>query len=470
MRRMNGFDAQFVFDERPDDSQHTLKLAFLDEAASAGFDLAAARRQVAARLSRLDPLRWRSVRVPLDLHHPVWVEAGAPDLAWHVRRAAIPAPGGRAELCEAVSQLASLPLDPRRPLWELWLLEGFEGGKVVLALKLSHALADGGESRLLLERLFEPAPTENPLPAAESPARLVVLRDALRHRVRDLALLLGVARATVAGARRRRGLRAEPPALPAPTRLRSPVTGLGGPLGPRRTFSYQTLALAQVREVGRTFGCTVNDVLIATTAGAMRRWLREQRGLPGLATLGHLPISDRPERERGTWGNRVVSLSFALPTQVGDPVARLRAAAAEGARVKAEFAARRGGLPEDWQRVLPPVFTKAYGALVRRIARLRPRLSAGVVVSNVRGPDAALAAAGGHVENLVSVGHVKWVSGLNVTAWSYAGRLNVGLYACADAFPDLGRVAALVGESFEELAKAAAGEAARLRAGEADDA
>jgi diacylglycerol O-acyltransferase len=96
------------------------------------------------------------------------------------------------------------------------------------------------------------------------------------------------------------------------------------------------------------------------------------------------------------------------------------------------------------------------------VARLRPRLSGGVVVSNVRGPEQALSVAAGSVENLVSVGHVKWVSGLNVTAWSYAGRLNLGLYACADAFPDLGRVAELLGESFEELVKAAARERARV--------
>ncbi len=464
MRRMTGFDAQFVFDERPEDPQHTLKLAFLDARASVGFDLATVRRQVAARLSRLDPLRWRAVRVPLDLHHPLWLEGGAPDLGWHVRRAAIPAPGGRDELCEVVSQLASAPLDPRRPLWELWLLEGFEGDRVVLALKLSHALADGGESRLLLERLFEPAPEPAALPAAETPSRTSLVWAALRDRVTDLAALLRVARATVVAAWRARAKspRPEPTALPAPTRLRNPRTSLGGPLGPRRAFHYQTVSLAAAREVGHAFGCTLNEVLIATVAGGMRRWLREQGCLPGLATIGHLPLSTRTESERGTWGNRVVSLSFALPTHRADPVARLRDAARENARAKAVFAARRGSFTEDWQSALPPVFTKAYGALVRRVARLRPRLSGGVVVSNVRGPEQPLAAAAGSVENLVSVGHVKWVSGLNVTAWSYAGKLNLGLYACADAFPELGRVAALLAESFEELVKAAARERARI--------
>ena len=471
MRRMTGFDAQFVFDERPGEPQHTLKLAFLDAAASHGFDLAAARRLLAARLSCLDPLRWRVARVPLDLRQPVWLEAGAPDLDWHVRRAAIPAPGGRAELCEVVSQLASSALDPRRPPWELWLLEGFEGEKVVLVLKMSHALADGGASRVLLERLFAPAPETAELPAPETPSRFALVRGALRDAIRDLAALAAVVRATIASAWRRRAqTRPEPAERPAPTRLRSPRTGFGGPLGPRRTFHYQTVSLADARAVGRAFGCTVNEVLIATVAGGVRRWLREHGRLPGLATIGHLPISTRSEAECFAWGNRVVSLPIALPTQLADPVARLRAAARESARVKATFAAQRGALLEDWQNALPPLFTKAYGALVRQIARLRPRLSGGVVVSSVRGPAEPLAAPGGAVENLVSVGHVKWVSGLNVTAWSYAGKLNLALYACADAFPDLGRVAELLAESFEELVKAADREAARVGLEGRDDA
>ena len=467
MRRMTGFDAQFVFDERAGEPQHTLKLAFLDARASTGFGVDAARRQVAARLARLDPLRWCTARVPLDLHHPVWREGGAPDLGWHVRRAAIPAPGGRSELCEIVSQIASMPLDPSRPLWELWLVEGYEGEKVVLVLKLSHALADGGESRVLLERLFEPAPDAAELPAAESPSRAALVWAALRDRVRDLAAPLRVVRtAAVAAWRRRAGsARAEPAELPKPTRLRSPRTGFGGPLGPRRAFHFQTVSLAAAQEVGHAFGCTLNEVLIATVAGAMRRWLREQGRLPGLATIAHLPLSTRTERERGAWGNRVVALPIALPTQIEEPVLRLRAAARENARAKALLGVQRGAFLEDWQNALPPVFGKTYAALVRRVARFRPELSGGVVVSNVRGPEQPFAVGAGSVENLVSVGHVKWVSGLNVTAWSYAGQLNLGLYACADAFPDLGRVAVLLGESFEELVKAAARERARVGAG-----
>src|SRR5436190_23799536 len=184
---MSGFDAQFIYDERPDEPQHTLKISFLDARASAAWSFASAQRDLARRLAQLEPLQWRALRVPFDLHHPVWVSDPDLDLDWHLRRAAVPAPGGRDELCEAISQILSVPLDPTRPLWELWWLEGYEGG-VVAVLKISHALADGSASKRLLELLHTPEPVA---PAAAAPDRALPTRwtlivDALRDLWRAL--------------------------------------------------------------------------------------------------------------------------------------------------------------------------------------------------------------------------------------------------------------------------------------------
>jgi hypothetical protein len=155
MHRLTGFDAAFIYDERANEPQHTLKIAIWSPEASARYSLERTRRFVAARLPDIPPLRWRALRVPFDLHHPVWCESGAVDLVQHVRRLGIPAPAGRRELCEVISEIASQPLHPERPLWELWMLDGYEGDKVVAVLKLSHALADGGEARNLIERLYD---------------------------------------------------------------------------------------------------------------------------------------------------------------------------------------------------------------------------------------------------------------------------------------------------------------------------
>ena len=140
-------------------------------------------------------------------------------------------------------------------------------------------------------------------------------------------------------------------------------------------------------------------------------------------------------------------------------------AAGEAARhAKRDLALRRGADAEDWVRWLPPSVPKLAGRLMRTLVRLRPRLTPGVTISSVRGPEKPLHAPGGPVENFISVGHVKYAKSLNLTVWSYAGQLNFGLYTCAEAVPDLPRLSRFVAEAFEELRKAAARESARLAA------
>ena len=175
-----------------------------------------------------------------------------------------------------------------------------------------------------------------------------------------------------------------------------------------------------------------------------------------------MPASIRDENDRGKWGNRITFRSLTFPTHIDDPILRLRAVADIAREAKADLALRRGANVEDWLRWLPPFAPKLLSRCMRALVRLRPELSAGVTVSNVRGPARELYAEGGPVENFVSVGHMKYAAGLNVTVWSYADKLNFGLYACGETTPDLWRVAEFVNESFEELRKAAGREAARV--------
>jgi diacylglycerol O-acyltransferase len=469
---MTGFDAAFIYDERPEETQHTLKISIWSPRASECYSLERTRRWIRGRLRELPPLRWRSVRVPFDLHHPVWIDGGEIDVARHVKRLVVPAPAGRRELCELISEIASQPLDPSRQLWELWMLEGYEGDKVVALLKMSHALADGGECKALLERLYSEAAVEElpedsaPLEGEPLPSRRVLLRDALRDCVLDLTVHLP--RLVRAHREARRRLRE----APIPTEYEGPRAApfggpwipFSGPLSRRRTFYFTTLALDDAKEIRRTLGCTINDVVLATTAGAVRRYLRHRDALPGLPTIAAMPASIRERDEQGHWGNRITSRWLTLPTHIDDPIARLRAASQIASEAKADLALRRGANLEDWLRWLPPFAPKLLSRAMRTLVRLRPEAPAGVAVSNVPGPAVQLQAPGGPVENFISVGHMKYAAGLNTTVWSYAGRLNVGLYTCGEAVPDLWRVADCVNESFEELRKAAAREASRIAA------
>ena len=470
MHRLSGYDAAFVYDERPEEPQHTLKIAVWSPAASARYTLEGTRRWVRSRLPFLPPLRWCAVRVPFDLHHPVWVETDDVCLERHVRRLPVPRPAGRRELCEAISEIASRPLDPDLPLWELWMLEGYEGDKVVAVLKMSHALADGGEAKMLIESLYaaEPVdvalPADAPLPVESRPTATRLVADALVDLARDLFVHLPRL------PRRALAVRRRAKASPAPVVYRgeragildSPYTPFSGPQSRRRSFYFTTVSLDHAKEIRRALGCTINDVVLATAAGATRRYLAHHGALPGLPTIGGMPASIREESERGQWGNRITFRWLTFPTHIDDPVLRLRAAADIASEAKADLALRRGANAEDWLRWLPPFAPKLLSRLMHVLVHLRPEWPAGVTVSNVPGPARELYAEGGPVENFVSVGHMKYAAGLNVTVWSYAGKLNFGLYTCGETTRDLWRVADCVNESFEELRKAAAREAARV--------
>jgi WS/DGAT/MGAT family acyltransferase len=469
VQRMSGFDAAFIYDERPDEPQHTLKISFLSEPASAAWSFESARRDLERRIAGIEPLQWRVVRVPFDLYHPVWVADPELDLDWHVRRAAVRAPGGRDQLCEAISQILSTPLDPNRPLWEMWWLEGYEGG-IVSVLKISHALADGSASRRLLELLHTPELACDLLAESVSrplPARWQLVRGALRDlgraltgRIPALVRATRRSRARVAAARAGDSIAAEP----TPNIFAAPHHPLGGPLSRRRSFHFFTVPLAAAREVSRELGGTINDVVIAAVAGGVRRWLFERGELPGVPSGAFMPASIRAADEALVWGNRVTSRPLELPTQLADPVERLQAIQHETARAKEELKLREGAHLEDWLRWLPPVAHKALSLLMRTYMRVATQPPGGVAISNVRGPAEKLVGPWGVVENFVSVGHMKYCAGLNTTVWSYGGQLSFGFYACARALPDLPRLSAYVADSFEELVKLAGRETARAAA------
>jgi WS/DGAT/MGAT family acyltransferase len=460
---MSGYDAQFIYDEdHPNQPQHTLKVSFLGEQASRRWSFAAARRDLAARLPHIEPLGWRAVRVPLDLHHPVWVRVPV-DLDWHVRRMAVAAPGGHDALCAAISEILSQPLDRERPLWEQWWLEGYEGG-VVSVLKISHALADGCASRRLMELVHGHRPVGE-LPALRPepfPTRRRLVTDALRDGGRTLRRRIpALVRATLRAHRRPAQSGGSPPSL-----LGAPPHPLAGPLSSRRAFHFFSVPLAEAQEIRRGLGGTVNDVVAAAVTGGVRRWLMEHGALPGVPTLGGMPVSIRTAAEAEAWGNRVAAHFVRLPTQLADPVDRLRAVQRESARVKCEARRLEGAHLEDWIRWLPPAVAKAPGQLSRLFVPRARRLPGCVSVTSVRGPgpDERWQSAWGPVENFVSVGHMKYSAGLNATTWSYAGQLNFGFYACARAVRDLPRLSAHVAASFEELRKRAEQELARVAA------
>jgi diacylglycerol O-acyltransferase len=459
--RLSGQDAYFLYRETAGALMHTLKVAVC-EPPEPPLGEAALLASVEGHLHLLPPLRRRLVPVPLGFHHPVWIEDPAFDLRAHVRRAALPAPGGARELDAFVGGIASLPLDRTRPLWELWEVGGLAGGRVAYVLKLHHALADGVASAALISHSAARDPDSRP-PAPERawepeplPRAWRLLADASRDHLRQLARLPDLVRRSLRGARaarrRRRGAAAPPPALWDAPKLR-----FNRALGPERIYASATLPLAPLRRVKDALGATVNDVVLALCAGALRRNLVARGELPERALSASVPVSADPGGAAlRLAGNRVAYLLTALPTQVADPVLRVRAVREVTAEAKLELELGGRALTFEWMDYLPPLL---YTWLRRGHARLRLADSlpppSNLVVSNVPGPRETLYWSGAKLVELYSIGPLSEGIGLNFTVWSYRDALHVAALACREQVPDLREIVASLGAELAQLEEAA---------------
>ena len=463
MERLTGIDASFLYMETPSVHMHTIKVAVLRPAPGVDYSIERVKADLRARLHLLPPFRRRIVGVPLGFHHPVWIEDARFDLEHHVRRVAVPAPGGPREMDAVISEIASTPLDRSRPLWELWLLEGLADGRVAAVGKVHHALADGVAVAGLLANVMAPGMTgltdaaPAPIWRPEAvPSGASLLRDALRDHGRQLvrfpALLGRTARNLAAVARRRRAGVLAPP-VPV---LDPPRTSLNGSLTARRAFASTALSLEAVRRVRRAFDVSLNDVLLALVAGALRAYLAHRGERPARPLVAEVPVgTDVPGTPR-LGGNRLSNIFTSLCTDVDDPVARLRAIRDVTKVAKELHTVLGADLFESWMQYAPPKLTSWWMQLYARlhlVDRHRPPIN--VIVSSVPGPRTTLAWPGGTLEAIYSVGPIIEGAAVNVTAWSYVDALCVGTLTCPDLVPDPQVIASGLHDALAELLRAA---------------
>lgn len=460
MERLRGIDAAFLYMETPTAHMHTMKVAVLEPAPGVDYGIARVKEDLAARLHLLPPFRRRLVEVPLGLHHPVWIEDAAFDLDRHLKNRRVPAPGGQRELDAVISEIASVPLDRRRPLWELWLVEGLAGGRVAAVGKIHHAVADGVAVAGLLANVMDPgmedlaapgaAPAWSP-EAVPSPARL--LGDALSDHVRQLGrlprLVGRTARNLVVAARRRRTAAIVPP-IPLG---QAPRSSINGALTAERAFASTALPLGAVKVVKDAFGVTLNDVLLGLVAGALSGHLAARGERPSRPLIVEVPVATDAPGARRLAGNRLSNLFTSLCTDVDDRAARLRAIHRVAASAKEVHLALGPDLYEAWMAYAPPrplAWAMRLYSRWRLADRHAPPVN--VIVSCVPGPRAPLRWPGGRLEAIYSVGPIIEGAGLNVTAWSYGDRLCVGVLACPRLLPDPGDIAERLQAELTELA------------------
>ncbi|MCB9725692.1 MAG: wax ester/triacylglycerol synthase family O-acyltransferase [Spirochaetaceae bacterium] len=436
-------------------------LTIVDAAAAPGFGLERYLEILGERTRMVERFRWRLMPTPLGVDNAYWVEAEDFEVADHVKAIALPAPGDRQTLARIVGLLHGLPLDPNRPLWECWWIEGLEGGRVATLLKFHHCLMDGesgmGLAQILLDLTSEPArfdlrpnETEERPPRAPTPAEM--LRSAVRNAARRPArIALHARRALRDGFTRLAAARGDRPEG-APS---VPTTPFNARLSGTRAFAYATLPLGPIRDAAKHFDVKVNDVLLELLASTLRRVLARESRLPSRSIVALCPVSLRRDGDRSA-GNRLSSMPVSLATDLADPVARLLAIHRSSKLAKARL--EEGAF--EVMTALTECFLPGALRLATRAAHAVPSLlplPGNLVFSNVRGLGVPLYLAGARVEVIHPMSMLQVGNGMNVTAVSHDDQVDFGFLVDAQLVPDPWGYADALERALEELTTAVEG-------------
>ena len=412
------------------------------------FDDALARDRVAPRWRR------RPHRSLTSLGQWCWRTESDVDLEYHVRRSALPKPAGMAELCDLVSQLHSDRLDLNRPLWQFHMIEGLADGRYAIYAKVHHAFADGVSGMRLMQQTVSTDPDQRGMPAmwevteqqasAFAAGIFAPLGAAwgLVGAARDIAGMPVALADTAWRAVRRRG---------GPLTLAAPHTPLNVPTSDTRTFAGRSFPLDQLRLVAKHTDATLNDVVLAMCAGALRRYLLNRNALPTAPLMAMVPVSLRGEQSvvssNKPPGNKVGTLMCSLGTHLADPAQRLAAVQASMRDGKAALAGR-GQLQILAMSALGAAPLALAMALGRTPGPLRPP---NVMISNIPGPSGPLYWNGARLEALYPLSVPVDGQALNISCTSTNGHITFGLTGCRRAVPRINTLADYLGRELEML-------------------
>lgn len=455
--RLSAQDNMFLVAESANTPMHIAAVQIVETGDLAhpdgGVDVARYKRALESVLHMIPRYRQKLRYIPIQ-NRPVWVDDRFFSLDYHVRHSALPKPGTNEQLKALCSRIMAHPLDRARPLWEIWIIEGVQGGEqFAIVSKIHHCMIDGSAGADLAQILASADPAAKvaePLPyiprAAPAPGEL--LRDELARRA--LAPLRGLSRLRQwwreaddpwSEVEQRVGAVTD---LVRQTANGSSETPINGRLGPHRRFDWLTMPLDDVRDVKRVLGATVNDVVLATVSGAVRSYLARRRVDPsGLDFRVSAPVNIRTAENAGKMGNFVSSWIVPLPLHLETPEERL-AAVREATQ---ELKASRGALGVE-------LLMEAAEWLPDSAIRLAARASAGpvnMIVTNVPGPQFPLYQLGAKLLGIYPMVPCMPDSGLGVALFSYDGRLCWGFNADPERIPDLPVFVDAIQGAFEEL-------------------
>jgi diacylglycerol O-acyltransferase len=469
--RLGALDASFLGIEDGTYHMHVGGALIFDAGplrlSNGGVDIERIRRAIHARLPLVPRFRQRLAYIPYE-RIPIWVDDNRFRLPYHVRHTALPHPGDERTLKRLVGRIMSQPLDRKRPLWEIWVVEGLEGDRFALINKTHHCMIDGISGADLMSVILSPYPELNtvdpePWRPRRRPTDSELIYDELRRRAMQPVELARAIYETIRDpeTKLREVANAAVGVLEAFAPVLNPVstTPLNAEIGRYRRFDWTEMRVADLKAVKSVLGGTLNDVVLATVSGALRTFFA-QRGVESddLEVRALVPVSVRTEDERGQLGNRVTQLTAPLPVHLSDPVARLQAVRETTADLKESRQALGGEVLtaiSEW--TVPNLLVQA----VRLASRAHPY---NLIVTNVPGPQIPLYLEGALMRTAYPVVPLFEDMALVVGLFSYNGGLYWGINADWEEVPDLHDFLRALETSFQELQRAAQKAAARVTA------
>lgn len=450
-RRLSPLDIAFLQMETPEAPSHVGGLQIFEIPAGYKGSFVA---DLKARLEVIavgEPFNLKLSPKGLPLAFPTWIADNNFDIDFHLRHSALPKPGRMDELMKLVSRLHGRLLDRTRPLWEMYLIEGLEGNRFGIYIKIHHALVDGVGGMRLMDHSLSRTPDDQNMRALWS-VEEIEKRARLKRSMTDGAIKTAK---SVWGPLRSMPQVLKALALPGKTEaaiaFKTSKTVFNGHITASRRFAVHSLPLAEAKEIGSTLGHTVNDMFLAICASALRRYLAEKNMTPDLPLTATVPVSIQMEGANKK-GNQITYIAVNLCTDVDDPLERMAAIGRSAAAAKRNMSA----LTRHAVQTLA-VVAQSTAALINHFhlsAFVTP--PANLVLSNVPGPRETLYLMGAKVVGSYPMSILMDGQALNITLCSQGGRLDFGILGCRNAMPDINLLGKYVGEAFEELKELAA--------------
>jgi len=451
MKHLSGLDATFLHLETPEMPMHVGSLNVLDLPKGYKGDFYEDAKQfMASRIHLADVFTRKLALMPFDMTNPVWVDDGDIDIDYHVRHITLPKPGTNRQLQQYVARLHSTLIDRSRPMWEFFIIDGLKSGQVALYTKVHHAGIDGQAGVALGKAIFdlEPAgrvvkpprarPRSSGYQLGMAELATAALRNTAQQYVKLFKMAPAIARA-IGGLAKPDEKAAEKNAATAPKKfnLFAPRTSLNVSITNQRTFAGRTISLAETKHIAKHFGVSLNDVVMATVAGALRHYLADNNELPAKPLVAGVPVSLREAGDE-TANNQASMILVSLATDITDPVQRLKAINASSTSSKSTMNRFKAVILDDFPTFAAPWLVSGIASMVGRsgLVNLLPP-AANVAISNVAGAPFPMYFAGALVTSYYPVSIASHGTALNVTVQSYNGRMDYGLIACRRAVPDI---------------------------------